>query len=271
MSSGETISDLSAPSADPGDRNRDQHSGADRFVVFLSNIVAWILPILMVAIVTQVLIRKAGYNQAWLDDAQWWMYGFAAVAGLAYAVTTEGHVRVDIFYQNFSHRRKAVTELFGLGWFLLPFLVLMIVVFLDYGLTSLAAGEGSDSPNGLHRLYLLKMSLPFIFVLATIAGVAVSIRYLKKIAAPTLWAFILATFPFAWFVAERVVYYGMWWWIRLNEPDLNERRIPRHDLFEPFEAAGFEIETTTLYGLAVVLVLFAISFVVSRRSTGAPS
>lgn len=265
MSSGETVADLSAPTADPGERDRAKHTRVDRVVVHFSNIAAWILPILMMAIVIQVIIRKMGYNQAWLDDAQWWMYGFASVCGLAYAITTEGHVRVDIFYQNFSKRRKALTELFGVGWLLLPFLLLMVVVFKDYAIASWLAGEGSDSPNGLHRLYLLKISIPIIFVIAMLGALAVCYRHLKTIAEPTLWRMILAAFPFAWFAGERIVYYSMWWAIKLSDPEINERRIPRSDVFDPFEVAGFEIETTTFYGLIVVLVLFGVSFLLSRR------
>ena len=81
---------------DPGEGDRSQQTWADRLVIHLANATAWLLPVLMIAITTQVVIRKLGFNQAWLDDAQWWTYGFAMTVGFVYAITTQSHVRVDI-------------------------------------------------------------------------------------------------------------------------------------------------------------------------------
>ena len=153
-----TIDPSAAPTVDPGEKEREHHNGIDRFVVHIANATAWLFPVLIIAINTQVVIRKMGNNQAWLDDAQWWIYGFAMTVGFVYAITTQSHVRVDILHSNFSIKKKARLEVFGLGWLLLPFLIMMCDILTHYGWTSFIAREGSDSPNGLHRLYLLKLS-----------------------------------------------------------------------------------------------------------------
>ena len=93
--------------SDPGERDREYHTRVDRLVIWVGNITAWLFPLLIVAICTQVVIRKLGMNQAWLDDAQWWLYGFAMTVGFGYAITTQSHVRVDILHQNFSPAKKA--------------------------------------------------------------------------------------------------------------------------------------------------------------------
>ena len=95
---GASGAEMPAAIYDPGEVGRENHNRADRFVVGLSNIFAWLFPILMIAICAQVVLRQAGHNQAWLDDLQWWLYGAAVLVGVAYAVTTNSHVRVDIFY-----------------------------------------------------------------------------------------------------------------------------------------------------------------------------
>ena len=243
--------------SDPGERNRAAHLWGDRMMVNIGNIAAWLFPILMMAVVSQVLMRKAGYNQAWLDDAQWWIYGVALMVGFGYAVTTESHVRVDIFHANYSLRKKARVEVFALGWCLLPFLILMIDVLTSYAHTSFIAREGSDSPNGLHGLYLLKMLLPVLFLLAVMAALSALARHLKTLTEPALWSFILAAFPAMWFTAERIIHYGLWWVVRLSNPDLNPRRISK----EPM------LEWAIWCGLALILVIAAISFVRSRRTS----
>ena len=229
---------------------------ADRLVVQVSHIVGWLFPTLMCCIVAQVLLRASGNNQAWLDDLQWWLYGFAALSGIAYAVTTNSHVRVDILYQNYAPEKQARIDVMGLGWFLLPFLLLTADQMFHYAVSSYVSGEGSDSPNGLHRLYLLKLSLPVLFVLAIIAAISMVQRRLNVYATPTLWRWLLAMAPFSLFAAERAVYYCLWWWVRLSQPDLSPRRISREPL----------LENTVLYGLILLIAVMALSFMLSRAS-----
>jgi len=240
---------------DPGQTTSDNQSWIDRLVKHVAHITAWLFPILMIAITAQVVMRKMGYNQAWLDDAQWWMYGFAMTVGFVYAITTQSHVRVDILHAQFSAEKKARTEVFGLGWLLLPFLAMMTDILMHYGWASFIAGEGSDSPNGLHHLYLLKMSLPVIFAMAMLASVSILKRHLAIIAPVRFWTIFIGIFPAAWFIAERISYYILWWVIRFSDPEIHPRRISRDPLLEP----------TMWYGLAIVIILIAISFAAHRR------
>ncbi|MEM8750529.1 MAG: TRAP transporter small permease subunit [Pseudomonadota bacterium] len=244
---------------DPSEKDRDQHLWGDRLMVGFGNIVAWLFPILMIAIVTQVIIRKAGANQAWLDDAQWWMYGFAMLTGFGYAITTNSHVRVDILHQSFSPTKKAKIEVFALGWLLLPFLIMMTDILFHYAYSSWVAGEGSDSPNGLHMLYLLKMSLPVLFALAMIAAVAALNRNLSTLTTPTVWKMVLAALPASWFAAERFSHYALYGFTRITQPDINPRAVTRQDIFD----------YTSWIGLALMVAVIAFSFFLgSRRSSG---
>ncbi len=227
----------------------------DRLVVFVSSITSWLFPILMIAITAQVIMRKMGHNQAWLDDAQWWIYGFAMTVGFSYAITTQSHVRVDILHQHFSKTKKAKLEVFGLGWLLLPFLIIMADVLFHYGWASFTAGEGSSSANGLHKLYLLKLSLPALFVLAILASTSMMYRHLLVFASGRLWTVLIGMFPAAWFLAERFCFYGLWWFIRVTNGEIEVRRISREPL----------IAHTLWYGLVIVLVAIIISFGLSRR------
>ncbi len=243
--------------SDPGDKYRNSKLFGDRLMIRIGDAAAWIFIILLVAIVTQVFIRKAGYNQAWLDDMQWWMYGFAMLVGFGYAITTDSHVRVDILHQNYSTEKKARIEVFALGWLLLPFLVMMTDILTHYAYSSWRTGEGSDSPNGLHMLYLLKISLPILFVAATFAAWAVLKRNLEKLTTPYYWKMLLAALPAAWFVVERAVYYSLWWFIRLTQPDLNPRRISKEVL----------VEHTFWMGLALLLIITGIAFARARNAS----
>jgi len=244
-------------SSDPGEKDRAEQTWVDRIVIHTANTTAWLLPILIIAINTQVVIRKMGNNQAWLDDAQWWMYGFAMTVGFVYAITTQSHVRVDILHGSFSEEKKSRIEIFGLGWLLLPFLAIMCDILVHYAWTSFIAGEGSDSPNGLHRLYLLKMSLPVIFALAIAAAISMLTRHLSRIAPVRLWTVLIATFPAAWFIAERLCHYALWWFLRITNSELKPRQISKEPL----------LEHSMLLGLLLVAIGALISLALTRSRT----
>ncbi|WP_298296559.1 TRAP transporter small permease subunit [uncultured Litoreibacter sp.] len=241
--------------SDPGEVDRHTHGFADRLMINVGNVVSWMFPILMIAIVSQVFLRGAGNNQAWLDDAQWWMYGFAMLTAFGYAITTNSHVRVDILHQNYSDAKKARIEVFAIGWLLLPFIALMTDVLVHYSWQSIISGEGSSSPNGLHRVYLLKATLPVLFLLAAAAGWARFKHNLKTFTDTGLATQLLWMLPTAIFVGWRLVHYAAYWVIYFTNAEIRPRRITR----EPF------FDHTLWVSVALVVALIAVGLLRRRR------
>ena len=254
----ETTEDVIAVS-DPGDINRDEHLWGDRLMVQVGNVFAWLFPILMIAIVTQVVIRRVGFNQAWLDEAQWWMYGAAMLVGFGFAITTESHVRVDIFHQNFTQKRKSRIETFALGWMLIPFLILMTDVMIHYAISSWKTWEGSDAPNGLHMLFLLKTLLPILFGIAIIAASSALIRHLRKWNGLSPIWILIGAFPAIWFACERVIFYALYWIMLGLNPDLTGRKVLKLPI----------MENTFWFGLAATLVVAGLFRILSQRKAQA--
>ena len=241
---------------DPGEMDRDTHGPIDRLVINIGDVVAWAFPLLIMAIVAQVLLRGAGHNQAWLDDLQWWIYGFAMLTAFGYTITTCCHVRVDILHQHYSDERKARIEVFALGWLLMPFIALMTDVLLHYAWQSIRAGEGSSSPNGLHHLYILKSTLPVLFLLSGLAAWAAFKRYLAVFSTTDLAKQLIWAFPTAVFVSWRLVHYATYWVIYLTNDEILPRRITREPFFDHTLAIAF----------AVVIALIVIAMLGRRRN-----
>lgn len=252
--------------SDPGEVGRAEHNRGDRFSVAVSNVFSWIYPVLMLAIVAQIFLRSAGNNQAWLDDLQWWLYGAAVMIGIGYAVTTTSHVRVDILYAGFPKDRQRRIEIFGLTWLFLPFIILAWDVTFHYAVASVLAGEGSDSPNGLHRLYLLKIFLNLSLAFIGVAIWAAFVRFLSQLTHPALWKQLLYALPATLFLVNLAIYYALYWFIRLTgDEELNIRRVTREPPFEPVALAGIEILPTMLATLIATPVLIALVWVLRRR------
>ncbi|RYH12311.1 TRAP transporter small permease subunit [Tropicimonas sp. IMCC6043] len=251
--------------ADPGERGKEEHNRGDRFVVNVGNLFAWIFPILMIAIVAQVFLRSSGMNQAWLDDLQWWLYGASSLIAIAYAVTTDSHVRVDIFHENFSARGKNIVEIFALVWLFLPFILLAWDQTLHYAISSVQIGEGSDSPNGLHRLWILKVFMNLTFVVIGIAIWSAYVRNLARMTRPVLWKQLLYAFPSTMYIVDLVLYYAIWWGVRLTTPaEISDRDIAKSPILGAFEFGEQEMAHTVALAFVVTLGLIVIARLFDR-------
>ena len=180
------------------------------------------------------------------------------LTAFGYAITTNSHVRVDIFHQNFTDQKKARIEVFALGWLLMPFIAIMTDVLLHYGWQSIVSGEGSSSPNGLHRVYLLKATLPILFTLAGLAAWARFKHYLSQFTDTGLASQLIWMFPTAIFVGWRLVHYAAYWFIYFTNSEIKARRITR----EPF----FDYALTVA---AVIVVALIVLGLVTRKRRGA--
>ncbi|SOH92280.1 TRAP-type mannitol/chloroaromatic compound transport system, small permease component [Monaibacterium marinum] len=252
---------------DPGEIARAEQTPIDRFVVAVSNIASWMWPILVIAICSQVILRSLGHNQAWLDDLQWWIYGVAIIIGVAFAVTTKSHVRVDIFHANFAPEKKARIEVFGLAWLFLPFIILAWDVSFHYAVTSVASGEGSSSPNGLHHLYLLKSVSNVTFLFVGIATWAAYYRELRRLTVPHLWKQMLFALPSTMFLINLGIYYSLYWVIRLfGSDELEARRITREPIFDTTTVLGVEVLWTMLFTFIATPLLIGAAYALRRKS-----
>ncbi len=250
---------------DPGEKGREEQNRGDRFVVHVSNIFAWLFPILMLSIVAQVVLRSSGMNQAWLDDLQWWLYGAASLVAIAYAVTTDSHVRVDIFHEHFTDRRKNIIEIFALVWLFLPFILLSWDYTLHYAISSVQIDEGSDSPNGLHNLWVLKVFMNLAFVFIAIATWSAYVRFLARMTRPAIWKQLLWAFPSTMFIVNLAIYYAIWWGLRLTSPaDVSDRDIGRASIFDALEFGQQEMAYTVALSLAATIALIVVARLFDR-------
>ncbi|KAA8614296.1 TRAP transporter small permease subunit [Salipiger aestuarii] len=252
--------------SDPGENGRAEHNRGDRLTVQLGNVAAWLFPVLMVAICAQVVLRQAGHNQAWLDDLQWWLYGAAVLVGIGYAVVTDSHVRVDILYDNFDRAKRVRIDIFGLVWLFLPFIILCWDVTLDYALTSIRTGEGSDSPNGLHNLWILKSFMNLAFVFIAIAVWSTYVRLLGDLTRPVLWKQLFWAFPSVAYAVNLALYYALFGFFYLTRGEnTSSRDVGRLPVFGELEFGAHDMRYTVLGALILTVLLIAVLRAVAPR------
>lgn len=106
-------------------------------------------------------------TRLWMQDLYVWLNGamFTTVAG--FALLRNDHVRVDIFYRGARNRTKALADLVGVVFFLLPFCTIVFVYGLPFVQRSWKYMEGSANVGGMPGLYVLKT---FVLVFAVLVG-----------------------------------------------------------------------------------------------------
>lgn len=144
----------------------------------------WLVVVLVLLVCYDVTMRylfQAG--SVALQELEWHIFALIFLLGAAYTLKYDEHVRVDVFYQArwMSPKRRAVVDLFGCLFMLLPFCWLMIHSSIPFVSQAYGWGEASPDPGGLPYRWLLKAMIPIGFVLLALQGVAMIIRCLREI------------------------------------------------------------------------------------------
>jgi len=124
-----------------------------------------ILVLLMIALGTWNVIgrflgRSIGINLTSnaLIEGQWYVFTLLFMLGAAYTLLHDGHVRVDVFYTNWSLRQRAIANLCGSIFFLIPFCILSVAASWASIMNSWSVLEMSPDPGGLPR-YPIKSTI----------------------------------------------------------------------------------------------------------------
>ena len=135
----------------------------DKWTLRTGHAAAWLL-VFMVAIQSLIVILRYGFEigSIALQESVTYLHAACFMLGIAYTVKINGHVRVDIFYRQFSLQKKAAVNLFGAVVFLLPLCVFIFFTSFEYVLQAWQFKEHSSDTGGLPIVYLLKTLIPLL-------------------------------------------------------------------------------------------------------------
>lgn len=139
--------------------------------------VMWLLLAMALVQFALVVLRYVfGVNFIFMQESVTYMHGAVFLLAAGYALLTDDHVRVDIFYREASARRKALVDLAGTYLFLLPVCLLILWTSSDYVSAAWAVREGSTEQSGIQGVFLLKSLIPAFAALLLAAGFVVASR-----------------------------------------------------------------------------------------------
>jgi len=113
-----------------------------------------------------VVMRYAFHNSSVaMQELEWHLFAIGILFGVSVSLIDEAHVRVDFLYDRFSIRTKAVINIAGTVFFLLPLALLIFFGSLNFVQDSFQIHEISENPGGLPYRYLIKGMIPLSFFL----------------------------------------------------------------------------------------------------------
>jgi TRAP-type mannitol/chloroaromatic compound transport system permease small subunit len=105
------------------------------------------------------------------------------MAGAAYTMQQDQHVRVDIFYRDMSDRRRAWVNLLGVTFFVFPMCAFFVWTAWDFVAASWSVGEVSRNTGGLPfpSVPLLKSMLIVMPLAVALQGLSWLLRSISGI------------------------------------------------------------------------------------------
>jgi TRAP-type mannitol/chloroaromatic compound transport system permease small subunit len=144
----------------------------DRF----SDLMGWIAGILNLAMLLNVFydsIMRYFFNSGSiaLQEMEWHLFAMVFLFGIAYALKEDGHVRVDVLYDRYSPRWKAIVNIGGAALLLFPLSMLIVEGSVWYVQEAFNSGEVSGDPGGLPYRWLIKLVIPASFVFLIVSAI----------------------------------------------------------------------------------------------------
>jgi|TARA_B000000565_G_scaffold139033_1_gene105022 TRAP-type mannitol/chloroaromatic compound transport system permease small subunit len=148
-------------------------SNLDNFSEFTGKICSWFVAI-MVVVTCIVVVMRYGLDMGsvMLQDVVLYLHGGLFLLGAAFALKRGAHVRVDIFYRNFSDSKKALVDLVGNLIFLQPVCWVILLYSWGYVEFSWRIMEVSAEPDGLPFVYIQKSLLIAVALLLMIQSLS---------------------------------------------------------------------------------------------------
>lgn len=139
--------------------------------------------LLMILFSFVTVVSRNFFNVVWIPVQELAIYchAMALMLGMVYAWHHDKHVRVDVFYQNYTQTTKHRVNFWGTLLLLVPMMGFVVWSCYQYVIDAWVRLEGSGETGGLPLMFLFK-SLLLLMPISMLAYVLVSM--LKKSGKP---------------------------------------------------------------------------------------
>tara|TARA_B110000116_G_scaffold245275_1_gene236263 strand:- start:41 stop:688 length:648 start_codon:yes stop_codon:yes gene_type:complete len=138
---------------------------------------AWLSIPLIGIIMFDIISRKffvVGSTK--LQEMEWHLHAALFLLALGYAYLKNSHVRIEVIREGFSTKLKAILEVIGVIFFILPYTGLIVWFGIDFVVRSYGMNEVSSALTGLSHRWIIKSFVPMGMAFLWLAGISVLFR-----------------------------------------------------------------------------------------------
>ena len=151
----------------------------DRLSEFVGRWVSWLVLAAVLISAANAIVRKAfdTSSNAFLE-IQWYLFAAVFLLAAGYTMLRQEHVKIDVVLHRFARSTQVKVEIFGILFFLFPFVFEVINLVMPLVIRAYVSGEMSSNAGGLIRWPVFAL-LPLGFALLGLQGVS---ELIKRIA-----------------------------------------------------------------------------------------
>ena len=150
--------------------------GIESLIDVVGKATLWVALAMISLVAVNVLLRYAfSFGSVWAQELEWHLLAALILLGMSYALQRGENVRVDLFYAQYSARKKFVVDVISV---LLMLIVALIFVKLSiaYVGQAWAIGEKSPDPGGIPWRWAVKSLIPIGFILLALQSLGELLR-----------------------------------------------------------------------------------------------
>lgn len=150
--------------------------GLESFSEWSGRIFIWLIIPLTILVVFEVISRRFfNVPHIWAPEVTDYIYGPHFMLVAAYTLLYRGHVCIEVIYERFSPKVRALMDCFTYLVFFFPFCIIVFTQGILFAYTSWSIHETSESA-ALIVVPLVKTVIPVAFLLILIQGLSNFIR-----------------------------------------------------------------------------------------------
>jgi TRAP-type mannitol/chloroaromatic compound transport system permease small subunit len=117
----------------------------------------------------------------WVYESSFMVNGAAFMLGCAYTLLKGGHVRTDIFWENYSERTKGIVDLCSYLILFFPSMITLMLISIDDAVYSWVINERSQESMWRAAMWPFRSSIPLAALLFMIQGVSETLKCVYQI------------------------------------------------------------------------------------------
>ena len=145
----------------------------EKITKFFMLISVFALIILTLIVSYDVIARKLWHGGSIaMQELEWHLFDIVFLFSIAYTLSHDKHVRVDIFYDKFPIKTKAIIQIITILFFVIPLSTLIVIEALPFVQMSYSMHEQSGDPGGLCCRWIIKSAMIFAFLVVILQSVS---------------------------------------------------------------------------------------------------